>query len=54
MHFSLSKLILFFNGKVIQVHQFIQGHFDLNQFTSETYGKWLLKCYKTPLIWSSL
>ena len=47
--FSLSKMILFLYGKVIQIHQFIQEHFDLDQFTSETYGKWLLKCYKKIL-----
>ena len=52
--FSLSKLILFFNGRVNQVHRFIWGHFDLDPFTSEICGKWQLKCNKTPLILISL
>ena len=30
------------------------GTFNLDQFTSVTYVKWLLKCYKTPLLWICL
>ena len=42
--FSLSKLIIFFNGKVIQVHHFIYGLFDLYLWDIQ---KWQLKCFKT-------
>ena len=42
---------------MIRVYQFIMfvlENVDLDQLTSETYGKWQLKCHNTPLIWMNL
>ena len=32
------------NAVLILLQQFVWGLLDLDQFTSETYGKWQLKC----------